>query len=64
MAHNAGITSKLADANNLSLALGSSAVSPLEMAGAYATLAHGGVMIQPRVLRHIDDSKRPDTGCI
>jgi len=53
-ARKAGITSRLDE--NLSLALGSSAVSPLELAGAYATLARYGVVIEPSVLRHIDDS--------
>ncbi len=51
----AGITAKL-DAN-LSLALGSSAVSPLEMAGAYATFARGGVAIRPQIIRRIEDNK-------
>jgi 1A family penicillin-binding protein len=51
----AGITSKLDP--NLSLALGSSAVSPLEMAGAYATLARAGVAIKPQIIRRIENSK-------
>lgn len=51
----AGITAKL-DAN-LSLALGSSAVTPLEMAGAYSTFARGGIMIKPQVIRRIEDSR-------
>jgi penicillin-binding protein 1A len=55
VAQQAGISSKLD--NNLSLALGSSAVSPLELAGAYSTLARDGVAIQPNVLRRIDDPK-------
>jgi len=52
-ARNAGIKSRL-DVQP-SLALGCSAVSPLEMAGAYATFARGGVYIKPTVIRHIDD---------
>ena len=53
-ARSAGLTSKLDD--NLSLALGSSAVSPLEMAGAYSTLARYGVAIEPRIFRRIEDA--------
>jgi 1A family penicillin-binding protein len=51
----AGITTKL-DAN-LSLALGSSAVTPLEMAGAYSTFARAGVAIKPQVIRKIENNK-------
>lgn len=51
----AGITSKL-DAN-LSLALGSSAVSPLELAGAYSTFARGGIAIHPQVIRKIENTR-------
>ena len=51
----AGITSRL-DAN-LSLALGSSAVSPLELAGAYSTFARGGVAIHPQVIRKIENTR-------
>lgn len=51
----AGITAKLDP--NLSLSLGSSAVSPLDMAGAYATFARGGVAIKPRLIRRIEDNK-------
>lgn len=54
-AHQAGITSHLDE--NLSLALGSSAVSPLEMANAYATLARGGEYIDPQMVRRIDDAQ-------
>ncbi len=54
-ARQAGITTKLEP--NLSLALGSSAVSPLEMAGAYATFARMGVYIQPQVLRKIENNR-------
>lgn len=50
-----GITAKLDP--NLSLALGSSAVSPLDMAGAYSTFARAGVAIKPQVLRRIENNK-------
>lgn len=50
-AQEAGIKSPL-DAN-LSLALGSAAVTPLEMAGAYGTLARGGVAVTPWIVRKI-----------
>ena len=51
----AGITSKLDP--NLSLALGSSAVSPLDMACAYSTFARAGVKIEPQVLRKIENNR-------
>lgn len=51
----AGITTKLD--RNLSLALGSSAVTPLEMAGAFGTFARGGIAIKPRVVRRIEDNR-------
>ncbi|MBX9688597.1 MAG: penicillin-binding protein [Candidatus Obscuribacterales bacterium] len=51
----AGITSKLDP--NLSLALGSSAVSPLELAGAYTTFARGGIAIHPQVIRRIENTR-------
>jgi len=54
-AQRAGITDPL-DANP-SLALGSSAVSPLEMAGAYATFARSGLFIRPWVLGRIEDKR-------
>lgn len=50
-AHRAGIRQALAP--HLSLALGCSAVSPLEMATAYATFARGGTMIQSTLLRRV-----------
>ena len=46
-----GITSKLG--KDLSLALGAYEVSPLEMAGAYATFAAGGVYEAPRLITRI-----------
>lgn len=39
---------------NLSLALGSGAVSPLQMADAYATLANGGFDVQPYFIDRIE----------
>ena len=51
----AGITSKLDP--NLSLALGSSACSPLEIAGAYSTFARGGIAIRPQVIRKIENTR-------
>ena len=54
-AREAGITTKLEP--NLSLALGSSAVTPLDMAGAYATFARMGVAIKPQVLRRIENNR-------
>lgn len=54
-ARQAGLTTKLEP--NLSLALGSSAVTPLEMAGAYATLARMGVAIKPQLVRKIENNR-------
>jgi penicillin-binding protein 1A len=42
---------------NLSLALGSSVVSPLDMAAGYATLADAGIHIDPSPLRIVRDSQ-------
>jgi len=53
-ARKAGITSKLEP--TLALALGSSAVSPLEMAGAYATFARQGIYVQPSFIRQVKDA--------
>lgn len=54
-ARSCGITSRMDP--NLSVSLGSAAVSPLEAAAAYATFARGGVYIKPIVIRRIEDSK-------
>lgn len=54
-ARQAGITTKLEP--NLSLALGSSAVTPFDLAGAYATFARMGVAIKPQVLRKIENNR-------
>lgn len=55
MAHAAGIHSQL-DAYP-SLALGCCAVTPLEMATAYASLGRGGVYMAPRAVRRIDNDR-------
>lgn len=54
-AREAGITAKLDP--NLSLALGSSAITPLDMAAAYSTFARGGTAVTPQVLRRIENNK-------
>ena len=51
----AGIESKLDP--TLSLALGASAVTPLEMANAYATLARGGIYKPAVFIRQIQDAQ-------
>src|SRR5690606_13857726 len=40
---------------NLSMALGTAAVSPLDMARGYAVLANGGYLIEPYFIAEIDD---------
>jgi penicillin-binding protein 1A len=54
VAQAAGINSKLEP--TLALSLGASAVSPLDMADAYSTLARSGVHIQPQFIRKITDA--------
>jgi penicillin-binding protein 1A len=51
----AGVTSHIMP--NFSSLLGSSGVSPLEMATVYSTFARGGEMIKPRVLMRVEDSR-------
>lgn len=46
--------------NNLFSVLGSNAVSPIAMAGAYAAIANGGVFCQPRVIARVTDSSGKD----
>jgi penicillin-binding protein 1A len=53
-AHRMGVTAPL-DAN-LSLALGTSVVSPLDMATGYATLANEGVHVDPTPIRLVKDA--------
>jgi penicillin-binding protein 1A len=50
-AHRLGITSELEP--NATIALGTSAVTPLEMASAYAAFANGGVGVQPHVITKV-----------
>jgi penicillin-binding protein 1A len=42
-------------APDLSLALGTHAMTPLEIAGAYATLANGGYRVEPYLIQRIED---------
>ncbi|MEW5821473.1 MAG: PBP1A family penicillin-binding protein [Cyanobacteriota bacterium] len=42
---------------NLSIALGSSGIPPIELATAFTTIARGGVYIEPIVVRRIEDSQ-------
>lgn len=41
---------------DLTLALGSASVTPLQMARAYAVLANGGYLVQPYIIREIRDA--------
>ena len=50
-AHRLGITSELEP--NATIALGTSAVTPLEMASAYAAFANGGIGVQPHVITRV-----------
>ncbi|MBD3334436.1 MAG: PBP1A family penicillin-binding protein [Candidatus Eisenbacteria bacterium] len=52
-AHRLGIDSRLDPV--LSLALGSSAVTPLELTAAYATLANHGIRTEPFLIQRIED---------
>jgi len=54
-AQEAGITGDIAP--NISSALGSSALSPLDLAGAYGTLARCGIRITPRAIRRVENMK-------
>lgn len=53
-AHRMGVRSPLEA--NLSLALGTSVVSPLDQATGYATIANQGVHIAPTAIRSVDDA--------
>ncbi|HTK13962.1 MAG TPA: PBP1A family penicillin-binding protein [Xanthobacteraceae bacterium] len=53
-AYRLGISSKLEP--NASLALGTSEVSPLELVGAYAPFANGGLAVEPHVVESITDA--------
>ncbi|WP_426196301.1 penicillin-binding protein 1A [Massilia sp. DWR3-1-1] len=43
--------------NNLTMALGTGAVTPLQMAGAYAVFANGGYRVQPYLIAKIVDAR-------
>ncbi len=55
-----GVTTLTENDNDLALALGGLdlGISPLEMAGAYATIANGGEYIEPTFYTKVTDSKR------
>ena len=42
---------------NLTMALGTGAVTPLQMAGAYAVFANGGYQVQPYLIAKIEDAR-------
>jgi penicillin-binding protein 1A len=42
--------------NNLTMALGTGAVTPLQMAGAYAVFANGGYRVQPLLIASVEDA--------
>jgi penicillin-binding protein, 1A family len=52
-AHLAGITTPMEPYP--SLALGTCAISPIEMAAAYGTIARGGEYVEPQFIRHINE---------
>lgn len=54
IAHRAGIRSDLEPAP--ALALGSSVVTPLEMANAFATFANGGIAVTPYTIEAVEDA--------
>lgn len=54
LAHKAGIHSDLDPV--LSLGLGSSVVSPLEMASAFGTFANGGIAVTPYTIERVEDA--------
>jgi len=56
----AGIKTDLAP--TLSLALGSSSVTPLELASAYGTLARGGIAVAPWTIRRLEDARGRNIG--
>ncbi|HEU4941879.1 MAG TPA: transglycosylase domain-containing protein [Gaiellaceae bacterium] len=68
MAHRLGVRSNLKTKEGVyvpSLGLGSAAISPLDMASAYATLAAGGVYSEPMAIRKVvlpDGTEDKDAG--
>jgi penicillin-binding protein 1A len=59
MASRAGIVSPLPETMDLSLALGTATVTPIEMANAYATFAAGGQAGETRLVNAFGDEKVP-----
>ncbi len=57
-AHAAGVQTELP--RHLSLALGTTEVSPFEMMRAYMTLARGGVRIEPRIITSVEVAGQVD----
>lgn len=55
LAHRLGITTLTRNDYGLSLTLGGGEVTPLELTGAYATLANGGLQVPPVGILHIID---------
>ncbi len=55
-----GVTSELKP--DLSLALGTYGISPMEIAGAYATFARGGTYIKPMIFTEIGGENMRDSG--
>jgi len=51
-AHRLGIRSELVD--NYTLVMGSSALTPLELVNAYATIASGGIYAEPQFIRRVE----------
>ena len=43
--------------SNLTMALGTGAVTPLQMAGAYAVFANGGYQVTPRLIQKVTDAR-------
>jgi penicillin-binding protein 1A len=68
MAHRLGVRSNLRTKEGVyvpSLGLGSAAISPLDMASAYATLAAGGIYSEPMAIRKVvlpDGTEDTDAG--
>lgn len=57
LARAAGVTSPMVD--DLTLALGSAEVTPMELARAYATIAAGGTRTTPRLIERIEGARQP-----
>jgi penicillin-binding protein 1A len=59
MAIRAGITSPLPETTDLSLALGTATVTPIELANAYATFANGGLSAEPCLITAFGEEPVP-----